>query len=66
MKSQNKNSAIDLGLAVLCVVLEPGETMPLADVADVCSCSKDSIYQIERRVIKKVRSRLNLHEHLGG
>jgi len=50
-----KNINIDIGLAVLCVLQQPGDTLTHQDIADVCECNLNSIHQIEQRALKKLR-----------
>ena len=49
---------IDLGLALLSVLRQPGERLSLEDIAAWCDCPQQSIARIERRALRKLRQRL--------
>ncbi len=55
-----KPHIIDLPLEVLCCVTPEKRTMTVDDMADVCECSRDIIFGIERRALAKLR-KLNLN-----
>jgi hypothetical protein len=50
-----RSESIDLGLAVLSVLREPGETFSVAEIAAWCGCSPAWIAQIEQTALKKLR-----------
>ncbi len=52
--------SIDLGLAVLSTIVRqnPRASFTLADIADVCECSRTAILNIERAALKKLGVRL--------
>ncbi len=52
--------SIDVGLAVLSTVARrnPKASFSLADIADVCECSRTAILNIERAALKKLGIRL--------
>ena len=45
---------VDLGLSVLCNLAEYGDTLTVPDIADVCGCSTQYIYNIEQQAINKL------------
>lgn len=53
---------IDVGLAVLCSLMRPGESLSDRDIAYVCNCSRNAIYIIEKRALRKMRVKLNRFE----
>lgn len=53
---------IGLGLAVLSVLNHRGSSLSLMEIADICGCSFQNIYNIERKALGKVRAAL---EELG-
>tara|TARA_R110002153_G_C13305448_1_gene495988 strand:+ start:586 stop:792 length:207 start_codon:yes stop_codon:yes gene_type:complete len=58
---------IDLGLAVLSVLLEPGMTVTRGDLAEVCGCSKYRIEEIEKQALKRferLARQKGLHNYL--
>ena len=57
-----KGNKIDLGLALLSVLLLPGEWLTLDDIAAWCDCSRERIRQIEESALRKVRRRLTPEE----
>jgi hypothetical protein len=52
--------SIDLGLALLSVLREPGERLTLDDIAAWCECDRSRIAQIEFRALRKVRRRIEV------
>ena len=52
-------SSIDLGLALLSVLRQPGEYLTCEDIAAWCDCSRGFIQRIEARALRKVRRRMN-------
>jgi len=53
-----KNYSIDLGLAVLSAVAQPGDRLTAQEIAEVCECSHVRIGQIERGALAKLRTAL--------
>lgn len=53
-----RNINIDIGLDVLCIVSKPGETLSDRDIADICECSRNYIYELEKCALKKVKKKL--------
>ena len=51
----HKTKNIDIGLSVLCAVRRDNETLSVADIADVCECSVQTIKGIMHRAIHKLR-----------
>jgi DNA-directed RNA polymerase sigma subunit (sigma70/sigma32) len=47
--------SIDLGLAILSVLRAPGEELTHEDIAAWCDCDHETIAQIERRALAKLR-----------
>ncbi|MCB1733672.1 MAG: hypothetical protein H6981_01380 [Gammaproteobacteria bacterium] len=65
--SPEKHRDIDLGLSVLCAVARPGQTLSCRDIADVCGCSHQAIYYMEKHAREKIRTigaRKGLPEYL--
>lgn len=59
MRGSHAASAdIDLGLAVLEVLTPPGIALNLREIADVCGCTWQNIYQIEQKALRKLRLHL--------
>lgn len=50
---------VDLGLAVLCAVRDPGETFTFDQIAEACGCTNGNILLIQQRALRKLRNRLN-------
>jgi hypothetical protein len=46
-------SDIDIGLDILCRLATEGETLSMPDIADVCGCSTQRIYEIQQSALKK-------------
>lgn len=55
------NVNIDIGLDVLCIVSKPGETLSDRDIAEVCECSRNYIYELEKKALRKLRKNM---EHM--
>lgn len=60
------STQIDLALAVLDVIRPPGVPIPGRIIADICGCSYNNIYMIERRAIDKIKAGLADHADLLG
>ena len=59
VKNNNKKTAeIDLGLALLSTVCNPGVELTLEDIAAWCNCSRERIRQIEEIALRKMRKKL--------
>lgn len=48
---------IDLGLAVLNVLVEPGTIVTRNDIAEVCGCTKYHIEMLEKSALAKFKRR---------
>ena len=46
---------IDLALSILCAVTPKGRTLAIKELAEICECSHQLIYEIERRALRKAR-----------
>jgi hypothetical protein len=58
---------IALGLAVISAVREPGETLNLADMAEVCGCSPttmENLYHGAMRKLEKAAKRMAERERV--
>ena len=53
------DSDIDIGLAALVEIAEPGQTLSDNEIAEVCGVHRRKINEIGRRAIEKIRN-----EHL--
>ncbi|MFS1703782.1 hypothetical protein [Alteromonas sp. AMM-1] len=59
-------SEIDIGLDILCILATDGQTLSAPDIADVCGCSTQRIYEIQQSALNKARriaNRLNLIDY---
>lgn len=56
MPNQNKNTDIDVGLSVLCVLAEYGQTLTNKQIADVCGCNDSYIGEISKRALNKLKN----------
>lgn len=66
MKKPRKINDIDVGLDILCILVSDGQTLSAPDIADVCGCSTQRIYEIQQSALKKARriaNRLNLIDY---
>lgn len=52
---QQHSRNIDMALAVLDIVREPGEALTLEEIADICGCTRSCVLKIERKALKKLR-----------
>lgn len=48
--------SIDIGLAVIELHRQPGQTLSQPDIAEICECSTSAISLIEVGAIKKIRA----------
>ena len=67
MRNQPEPTNIELGLSVLCAIAEQGESLTQQEIADVCDCSRATIWTIEKRALRKAHTRalkLNLQDFL--
>lgn len=54
---------LDLALSVVCAITPYGHTWSSRDLAEICGCSKDTIFNIEKRGLKKLRKKFGVaHE----
>jgi hypothetical protein len=51
-----RDGGIDAGLLLLSLVTPRGVTRTLDEIAFVCGCTKNNIYLIEKRALKKMRN----------
>ena len=54
---------VDLGLSVLCVTAEQGQTLTFKDIADVCECNKTLIQAIQKSALDKLKAQPILQDH---
>lgn len=47
---------IDIGLAVLCALAKPGQTMTQEDIAEVCGCPRSRIDYLQRKAMRNLKS----------
>lgn len=52
-----KSRRVDLGLALLSVLVKPGRPLTQEDIALWCGCSRGGIYMLEQRAMKKLRNK---------
>jgi len=57
-----KSNGIDLGLAVLSAIRQPGEHFTYDVMAAACGCARSAIYQIERNAMRKLANRLQFQK----
>jgi transcriptional regulator len=50
-----KKPEIDLILSVLCIVTPKGCTYNQSELAELCQCARNNIYEIEHRALRKAR-----------
>lgn len=60
-RPNGKRQSIDLALAVLDIVRTPGIPIPGRVIADICGCSYNNIYLIEKRAIEKIKKKVANH-----
>lgn len=53
--SKANNHQIDLGLAVIAAVRQPGEELSQTEIAEICGVSKLTIWRIEQKALEKLR-----------
>lgn len=46
---------IDIALTQLCASTPEGETLTLSELAAACQCTRNNIWQIEQRALRKAR-----------
>ena len=56
--ARDKRDRVDLGLALLCMIIKPGKQLSRYDIAAWCGCTDAGIYMLERRAMKKLRNKL--------
>jgi predicted DNA-binding protein (UPF0251 family) len=49
------NEKVDIGLSVCLAVKMPGETLTQRKIADICGCSRTTIFNIEKSALEKIR-----------
>jgi DNA-directed RNA polymerase sigma subunit (sigma70/sigma32) len=54
MKAQKPH--IDSILTELCANTPEGKTYTISELADACQCTRNNIWQIERRALRKARA----------
>jgi hypothetical protein len=52
---RRKGRRMALGLAISGALLKPGETRSQAELAAFCGCTRNAIWEIERRALRKLR-----------
>lgn len=60
-RPNGKRQSIDLALAVLDIVRTPGIPIPGRVIAEICGCSYNNIYLIEKRAIQKIKNKVANH-----
>lgn len=55
--THKQNPNIDVGLAVLCSVAKAGETLTQKEISEICSCSRNAIFEIEKRALRKAKAK---------
>lgn len=68
MRRGHRSSSIDIGLAVLCAITPRDHNWSLEDIAEICECTRNRIWEIERSALRKLRSNPSpkLREFHGG
>lgn len=62
----NFKSDIDIGLDILCRLAAEDQTLSAPDIAQVCGCSTQRIYEIQQRALdkaKRIANRLHLIDY---
>lgn len=54
-KRVQRQAEVDVGLTVLCVLAKYGQMLTCRDIAEVCGCSWQYFYQIEKQALEKLR-----------
>lgn len=49
---------IDLGLSIMCVVAQKEDTLSCHEIAEVCECAPQTIFNILNKALKKLRKRI--------
>lgn len=52
------NKDFDMALDVLNTVRLPGEQISHRQIASICGCSRTLVHQIEKRALRKIRTRI--------
>lgn len=55
---RDKTHRVDLGLALLAVLLKPNRTLTTYDIAAWCGCTNEGIRRIEAKALKKLANKL--------
>jgi hypothetical protein len=58
MSADHRNREIDLALAVMCTLVQPGERVPYDVIAEVTGMSHGGPWAIEKSALRKIRNRL--------
>lgn len=56
------NKEIDVGLSVLCILAEDGQTLTFKDMAEVCGCTPQLLSNTFERALKKMRNNPKVRE----
>ena len=66
-RSPERNRQVDLALAVMCRLQQPGERVPHRIIAEVTGLAHSGVAAIERRALVKLRQRLTytIERHFG-
>ena len=58
---------IDIALTALCLHSQPGQTLSCEDIAEVCGCATNNIYEVQKRAMDKLRKKahdFNLYDFI--
>jgi len=58
------NHGIDVGLAALCRIARPHQTLTSLEISKVCGCERSRIDQIARSGLKKLKRNLKKEDYL--
>jgi DNA-directed RNA polymerase sigma subunit (sigma70/sigma32) len=64
--TNSRRHRVDLGLALLRLLIKPGEKLTTYDIAAWAGCERQNIEQIERKALRAVRVKLQLEELVVG
>lgn len=65
LRSAERNHEIDLVLAVMCCLLQPGQRISRNVIAELTGLSHGGPFMIEQRALRKLRTRLRYHGTTG-
>jgi transcriptional regulator len=54
---------LDQTICVLRELLTPGQSLTQEEIADCVGCTRQNIYQIEKKALRKIRTRLKLEKN---